>query len=162
MVSMRAAGGAASKPDEAEIWDLHNHRAGRREGAEREKTRARMAIEEKRRQNMQARGRGSVQESVGQREENGVILAWRMKCSRANTICKNGVIACVKDKWCVVVKKGLCVWLGSRQEGKGVSEHALFGLTLDAGLASLRLAQKHTQQAVTPTTLHGTERTWLN
>lgn len=62
-----------------------------------------------------------------------------------------------------VVEKGLCVWVRSCQERnrKGVSEHALFGLTLDAGLAFLHLAHKHTQQQWPPTTLQGIERTWL-
>ena len=64
-------------------------------------------------------------------------LSWagglrRKICSRV----KN----CVEEKWRVAQKKKrLCVWVGCRREreGQGVSEHALCGLTLDAGLARL-------------------------
>lgn len=34
-----------------------------------------------------------------------------MKSSRANKICKSQVKVCVKEKWCVVEKRGLCVRL---------------------------------------------------
>lgn len=71
------------------------------------------------------------------REENVEILTWEMKCSGANKV---RVKVCVKEQWCGE-ERVMC--LGRERKGKGVGEHALFGLSLDAGLAFLRHTQTH-------------------
>ncbi len=102
------------QPDKAEIWDLHNHRAGRREGAEGKKHKWEKESESvhrgERRQNMQARGRARMQESVREeREETGEILTWKVKCCGADTLCKNRVKVCVKETMCCGEEGVMCL-----------------------------------------------------
>lgn len=128
------------QPDEAEIWDSHNHRTERRERAERKKHKCEKEREcpSKRKK---AKYAGSKQSKPTKkcrwREENVEILTWEMKCSGANKV---RVRVCVKEQWCGE-ERVMC--LGRERKGKGVGEHALFGLSLDAGLAFLRHTQTH-------------------
>lgn len=58
------------QPDKAEIWDLHNRRAGQREGAERKKHKFEKEGENvhggERRQNTQAQGKANMEDSVAE------------------------------------------------------------------------------------------------